>query len=210
MRLANEQGSLEGKTRRLPLLDDIRIASPCDASWEDMTGDGRVRFCGSCQKHVYNIIAMTRGEAESLLAAHEGEGSICLRLYQRADGTVITADCPEGVRRRRRRRRVLAVASAGAMAATAALAAAAPRMLETRPVMTGAASTVETPIVATGAVSTAETPPETAATGSPTTTPRTLPPDVRVTGGAVPLRPHMGKPVSVPSHKMGKIAAPID
>src|SRR5579864_2028571 len=36
--------------RRLPMLDGISVASPCDASWEAMKGDERVRFCGACEK----------------------------------------------------------------------------------------------------------------------------------------------------------------
>ena len=32
-------------TQSLNLLDRVRIASPCSASWSDMAGDDRVRFC---------------------------------------------------------------------------------------------------------------------------------------------------------------------
>jgi hypothetical protein len=106
--------------RRLPLLDRMSVAAPCHESWDSMTGDGRVRFCGSCEKNVYNLSAMARDEAERLLAEHEG--SICVRYYQRADGTVMTSDCSVGVKRRRRRRTAIALAGVGAMAATAALA----------------------------------------------------------------------------------------
>ena len=41
--------------RALPLLDHVRVATPCSASWDDMLGDERVRFCLSCQKDVYNL-----------------------------------------------------------------------------------------------------------------------------------------------------------
>ena len=37
----------EASKRALPLLSRARIAAPCDASWDDMVGDARVRFCGS-------------------------------------------------------------------------------------------------------------------------------------------------------------------
>jgi hypothetical protein len=122
-RLGRELASVEARLeraaqgRRLPLLDNLRVASPCNVSWEAMTGDDRVRFCGSCEKDVYNLSALARAEAEALLAKHGS--SICVRLYQRADGTVLTADCPVGVRRKRVRRGVLAAASAGALAAAA-------------------------------------------------------------------------------------------
>jgi hypothetical protein len=84
-------------------LDQIRVASPCNARWEDMTGDERARFCGSCCKNVYNLSAMTRAEIVTLI--HEKEGNFCGRFYRRHDGRLITADCSEG--RRRRRNRVL-------------------------------------------------------------------------------------------------------
>ena len=83
------------------LLDNIRIASPCHARWEDMTGDDRARFCGQCSKHVYNFASMTRAEVESLI--REKEGRICGRIYRRRDGRVLTADCEVGVQRKRNR-----------------------------------------------------------------------------------------------------------
>lgn len=82
-------------------LDRVRVASPCPASWENMTGDDRVRFCQQCQLQVYNISEMTRGQAEALIARTEGR--ICARLYRRSDGTVLTKDCPVGLRAFRRR-----------------------------------------------------------------------------------------------------------
>jgi hypothetical protein len=121
-RIARELASVERRiarngTRRLPLLERTVIASPCSASWDDMVGDDRVRFCGSCEKNVYNIAAMVAAEAERLLVEHEG--NVCVRLYRRADGTVLTADCPVGVRRKRVKRAIAAVAGASAMAASA-------------------------------------------------------------------------------------------
>ena len=81
--------------------DGFRIASPCPARWSDMKGDERVRHCGLCRLNVYNVEGMTRAQAERLLS--ETEGRLCLRISRRADGTLITKDCPigrEGVRRR--------------------------------------------------------------------------------------------------------------
>jgi hypothetical protein len=105
--------------RKLPMLDDIRVASPCNARWDDMTGDAQARFCGSCQKNVYNLSEMTREAAQALVRAKEGD--LCVRYYRRADGTVLTADCSVGVRRKR----VHLVAAAGAVTALAAGAVAA-------------------------------------------------------------------------------------
>lgn len=66
-----------------------------------MRGDERVRFCDLCSLHVYNIAELTAKEAKSLVANNEGR--ICARLYRRSDGTVITKDCPVGLRAIRRR-----------------------------------------------------------------------------------------------------------
>jgi hypothetical protein len=82
-------------------LDDIRVASPCHARWDDMAGDERARFCGQCSKNVFNLSAMTRAQIETLI--REKEGKFCGRFYRRPDGRMITADCPTGRRRRRDR-----------------------------------------------------------------------------------------------------------
>ncbi len=115
--VARKLDELRSHARRLPLLDNVAIASPCSASWDKMQGDDRVRFCGDCQKNVYNLSALPRQEAEGLLAAH-AKGELCVRLYRREDGTVLTQDCPVGVTRKRRRK--LAFGIAGATALTAA------------------------------------------------------------------------------------------
>ena len=123
--LATELASVDGRInagipkRTLPLLDQLRIASPCKADWNEMLGDERVRFCLGCEKNVYNLSSMKRDDAENLLRERLGN-DLCVRFYQRADGTILTQDCPEGVKKKRRKKLVLAVAGAGAMAAAAA------------------------------------------------------------------------------------------
>lgn len=77
-------------------LDRIKIASPCTADWRFMLGNNNVRYCGQCNKNVYNLSAMTRGEAETLIRRMEGR--LCVRYYMRRDGTIINADCPVGLR----------------------------------------------------------------------------------------------------------------
>lgn len=77
-------------------LESLTIASPCEMSWDEMTGDEQARFCNQCQKNVYNISEMTRFEAEILIREHEG--NVCVRMYRRQDGTVINDDCPVGLR----------------------------------------------------------------------------------------------------------------
>jgi len=82
-------------------LDNIRVASPCNARWADMNGDERARFCGQCQKNVFNLSAMTRAQIETLI--REKEGKFCGRFYRRPDGRMLTADCPSRLRRIRKR-----------------------------------------------------------------------------------------------------------
>ncbi|MEJ7848771.1 MAG: hypothetical protein WKF92_11855 [Pyrinomonadaceae bacterium] len=75
-------------------LDNIHIASPCAASWDEMYGSDRKRFCGECKLNVYNLSDMTRREAENLLL--NSEGRLCVKFFRRADGTVLTKNCPVG------------------------------------------------------------------------------------------------------------------
>jgi hypothetical protein len=76
------------------LLDGIRVASPCDASWEEMEGDDLVRVCLRCQMNVYNLSGMSRRNAAAFV--REAEGRLCVRFYRRGDGTLLTDDCPVG------------------------------------------------------------------------------------------------------------------
>ncbi len=86
---------------KLPVLDNIRIASPCTADWNAMTGDERVRHCGSCKKDVFNLSALTRDEAEALI--RDKAGDLCGRYFQRSDGTILLADCTIGKAKKRKR-----------------------------------------------------------------------------------------------------------
>ena len=75
-------------------LDHVRVAAPCAAGWERMQGNERVRFCDQCNLNVYNLSALTRPEAERLIMSTEGR--LCVRFYRRADGTILTQNCPVG------------------------------------------------------------------------------------------------------------------
>jgi hypothetical protein len=81
-------------------LRHIRIASPCTASWEEMEGDDLVRFCQHCHLNVYNLSGISRREATALV--REREGRLCVRFYRRRDGTLLTDNCPVGLRAARR------------------------------------------------------------------------------------------------------------
>ncbi len=94
--------------RHLPVLangrdviDRIEIPVPCTVSWDGMKGDETVRHCGECKQNVYNLASFTRSEALQLLTARSGR--VCLRIFRRPDGTVLTSDCRERLRAARRR-----------------------------------------------------------------------------------------------------------
>jgi uncharacterized membrane protein len=103
----------------------IQIASPCSANWERMAGDDRVRHCPQCNLDVYNFSAMTSVEIDRIVSHREGR--VCARFYQRADGMMLTQDCPVGVRAMLRR------ASRAAAALFAALVSVGPTMAQCAP-----------------------------------------------------------------------------
>ena len=109
-------------------VDEIRVASPCNARWNDMTGDERARFCGQCQKHVYNLSAMTRMQIDALI--REKEGKFCGRFYRRADGRMLTADCPSRLWRVRERLATIGGALCGLLLS---LAGCSPRQTSSSP-----------------------------------------------------------------------------
>src|SRR5262249_26122451 len=49
-----------------------------------------------CKLNVYNLSEMTPAEAERLIARREGR--LCVHYYCRADGTILTRNCPRGLR----------------------------------------------------------------------------------------------------------------
>jgi hypothetical protein len=84
-------------------LDHLRIAALCSADWDQMFSfeDKRVRFCSQCNLNVYNLSDMSRQEAEALI--NKTEGRLCVRFYRRADGSILTQNCPVGLRAIKRR-----------------------------------------------------------------------------------------------------------
>ncbi len=178
--LAATKALLEQATaqRSRPLLDNLKIASPCHVAWETMDGGDRVRHCASCDKDVFDLSALTRDEAEALL--RERAGNLCVSYYQRTDGTVITSDCTVGIAKRRRRRVMAAglaavLASAGGLALFLSLRShdtAAPRC-PTSEMRMGGAVPVELP----------------------SSKPTIEPPQVRVAGGPVAMPPPAVEPL---------------
>lgn len=97
-------------------LNAIRVAKPCSADWAAMSGDEQVRHCQQCNLNVYDLSALSADEARGLIEKHEGR--LCVRFYRRRDGTMLTRDCPIGVRTVRRRQ----VGVAAGLAAVAGFA----------------------------------------------------------------------------------------
>ena len=106
----------------LPLLQRVRVASPCKERWDDMVGDEHVRFCGRCEKNVYDLSSLSASQADALLR-ERGE-SMCVRFFRRSDGTILTSDCPVGARKRFWRRAATAAVASGLAAAGITMAAA--------------------------------------------------------------------------------------
>jgi hypothetical protein len=91
-------------------LQKLQVASPCYERWDAMKGDDRVRNCAACKLNVFNVRELTAAEVEELVQRTSGQ--LCMRLYRRWDGTLLTRDCPVGLQRVR-----LRVAAAMATAA---------------------------------------------------------------------------------------------
>ena len=66
-------------------LDDLRIVAPCGQDWAQMAGDERRRHCAHCDKHVHDLSACTRTQAQALLARG---GDLCVRVRPDAAGRV--------------------------------------------------------------------------------------------------------------------------
>ncbi|HEY5839658.1 MAG TPA: ankyrin repeat domain-containing protein [Pyrinomonadaceae bacterium] len=100
--------------------DRINIPAPCDADWDSMTGNDRVRFCEHCKLDVTNLSALTRPEAMRLV--ERSRGRLCVRFVTRANGRVLTKQLPRKVHQIARRASRIA---AGAFSATLSLSSAA-------------------------------------------------------------------------------------
>ena len=97
-------------------LNEIEVASPCGEDWAAMAGGERARHCASCKQDVYDLSGLTRAEGVELVRRAQGGEEICVRFRRRADGTVLTADCPSQVKRARVVRKGLRGVAASAAA----------------------------------------------------------------------------------------------
>lgn len=71
-------------------LDSIDVPKPCSASWDEMFGNDKKRFCASCEKDVYNLSGIPRREARKLVATSAGK--ICVRYARLPNGKVLTTE----------------------------------------------------------------------------------------------------------------------
>ncbi|MBI4748609.1 MAG: ankyrin repeat domain-containing protein [Acidobacteria bacterium] len=94
------------------ILDCIQVKSPCTEDWTEMVGNDEVRFCSHCRKHVHNLSAMTRREAEELVL--RSSGNLCIRYLRRPEDQQIVT-LPDWMDRPALRRIALPIA-AGVMA----------------------------------------------------------------------------------------------
>jgi hypothetical protein len=77
----------------------LSVASPCTEKWESMRGDDRKRHCDRCGLDVHDVKELSEAQVTALFSTG---GRVCGRIFQRADGTVLTRDCPVGLARVRR------------------------------------------------------------------------------------------------------------
>lgn len=58
----------------------LTIAEPCHEDWNNMTGNEKGKFCGSCQKQVIDFTGMTDAQLIAFFK-RQSTGSVCGRLY---------------------------------------------------------------------------------------------------------------------------------
>jgi hypothetical protein len=66
-------------SKTLPTL--INITSPCDADWNSMIGNDRIRFCEHCQLSVHTVDLNSKKQVRRLLA--RSKGRLCVRSVER-------------------------------------------------------------------------------------------------------------------------------
>lgn len=101
------------------LLSKIQVKTPCEADWDAMIGNDRMRFCEHCNLSVHDLSQMTRKHVLRLVT--KSNGRLCVRYRLRPDGSMITKAVPQQLVRITRRASRIA---AGAFSATLSLSSA--------------------------------------------------------------------------------------
>ena len=80
----------------------FQLPDPCAEDWDAMTptGQGR-RHCDTCAHEVFDLSYLSHAEIRALV--FERTKRVCVRFYERKDGTLVTADCTPARDRRMHR-----------------------------------------------------------------------------------------------------------
>ena len=74
----------------------LAIPEPCQQNWDLMDSNAQGRFCEACQSTVIDFSALTRREAERLIASSEGR--VCGRVVHDRNGETMFRPDPEAGR----------------------------------------------------------------------------------------------------------------
>jgi ankyrin repeat protein len=110
-------------SRHLPRPHErLEIKEPCSVEWGSMSGNGRVRFCARCQKHVHNLSEFTPREALDLVL--RSGGRLCMSIERDERGAPRTRELAEPLYQIGRRVSRLAAGAFGAALTLCSAAAA--------------------------------------------------------------------------------------
>ncbi len=99
----------------------MKIAAPCDADWDSMAGNDRMRFCEHCQLHVTDLSSLSRRDAMEL--AERAQGRLCVRFTTTPTGGAFTRTLPDKLYRIQRRvSRIAASAFTASLSISSAMA----------------------------------------------------------------------------------------
>lgn len=71
-------------------LNRLAIQSPCEKSWEEMTGGDAERHCEKCDRQVFDFHRMTPRQISARIEA--SRGNLCARLTRSPDGRLLTLE----------------------------------------------------------------------------------------------------------------------
>jgi hypothetical protein len=74
----------------------VTIKTPCSVAWDEWKEGEMVRFCDLCQLNVHNLSTRSDKEVKELLKNRTGR--LCVFMYQRRDGSMVTDNCPVSLR----------------------------------------------------------------------------------------------------------------
>ncbi|HSS18503.1 MAG TPA: ankyrin repeat domain-containing protein [Pyrinomonadaceae bacterium] len=106
-------------------LNNITIPSPCTADWNSMIGNDQVRFCQHCKLNVHDLSAISRNQAERLVA--KSNGRLCIRYVRDPLGRLVNLPATQKLHRiSRRASRFVAGAFTATLSISSAVAQSSP------------------------------------------------------------------------------------